>query len=762
MKKKIIVSSLIALFLLAGCTTNPGGNEPTPEPTPGPTPEPGPVEPIHIDTSFTFKILSSNDIHGQVDPENPTAYYGRSGIGKYLSYAKHIKDTEQNVLLVDQGDTFQGSIYSNENRGALITKAMAYAHYDARAIGNHDFDWGLEPLRNNKSLGYNGYVVPTLGANIYNYNFESKQFLSTHCDELCDSTTICEFSNGFKVGIIGTIGSITKDGKATNQITSICTPYVKDINFKPHVQIIKQEATKLRNQGCHFIISLHHGDVAELVGQGLSSYIDIGLAAHTHRLQSEVENGVHFYQMGEYTEYLGNFTFSFNASSQKTTLSNSNLISSADIEASGISVDPVLQDMIDDAKVEVRSRMNPDEIVAANVNGAFDDYGEGPNLMAKAMYDTAIAEGYDIDLAYCNQLRHDLGGTSWTFDNIYQAAPFDNIVYIYDATYEEIRDEVKKYNYIYKPSGEFEVSPGHTYKIAVLDYLLFHSSPSRHFDYFPSMENKFAQRDSFQKLNKTYRYVLKDWLASNGYSGSKTLSSSDYDSSITNFNRSEIVTNKVTVTLHWNDGRGDDDVIDTLTVAQGNPFWYSSCSADKTDEKIVGWYLDREMTSEKYFFDGQAVTSSIDLYACWASKSRDWWTNLDSYNTSAGQTNTNYPILNDYDESVSLNIKSTALEEPQYSSIRLPGDGYMLFTLPSGYKFSYFRVSQYAYRNLVFYSGSSAVEANKLTMNEYDYDTDKTYEFPGYDANVSQIYMKNTYSGTISILGINIGITTTS
>ena len=532
MKKLSIFTSLFALLMLVSCSSNPGGNEPSPSPTPTPTPTP--VGPSHIDQSFNFKILSSNDIHGQVEEENISSYSGRAGIGKFFTYAKHVKETNPYTLLFDQGDTFQGSIYSNENRGELITKAMAYAHYDARAIGNHDFDWGVEPLRNLKDAGYGDYTVPTLGANIYNYDFNNKSFLPTHRDDFCDKTTICSFSNGFKVGVIGTIGS--------NQIKDILTSNVMDLNFKNHINVIKQEAKDLKEQGCHFIVSLHHGNIAELMGNGLEKYIDLGLCGHSHTEESDSEGNTHYFQFACYTEIMGELNFSFNASTQKVSFSSSSSKRASDIESAGYGVDSVISGLINEAKEDIETRMNPDQVVASNVNGNFYSTSTAANLVAKAMYDTAISEGYNVDLAYCNQLRHTLYSPSWTFSDIYQAAPFDNRVYIVDVPYEEVSSEIKAWNNICKQNGRtINLSPGQTLKVACLDFLLFHASNYRYFDYFPSIGPYFNDRDNKPQLSKNYRDTLKDWLISKGYSTGKQLKANDYTSSVSDFNKDEIV-----------------------------------------------------------------------------------------------------------------------------------------------------------------------------------------------------------------------------
>ena len=489
-----------------------------------------------IDESFDFTIVSSNDIHGQIDPENQYVNgSGRAGVVKYFSYAKHIKDTEENVFLFDQGDTFQGNIYSNTTRGFLITDLMNYLKYDAKCLGNHDFDWGLEPIKDNKARDYEGYTTPTLCANVYDYNFKTKKAGTTHQDDLGDYSIIKTLSNGFKLGVIGSIGS--------NQITSITSNLVKDITFTDHIEAIKKEATKLKDAGCHFIVDLHHGTAEELLNHGLSEYINLALCGHTHRYEKYNEGSTRYYQFKAYTEALGKLVYHFDKNTQKISLKNDRYISSRDMWTGVVDDDPVIMGIVNDYKDQVESKVNPNQVVANNVNGVFESNHQVPNLMAKAMYDTALKEGYNVDFSYVNQLRHDLYNTTLTYKDIYEAAPFDNTVYIYDVTYEEVVNQIKSRYFICKEENKIiNLRPGETYKVAIIDYCLFHVNTNRYFDQFPSMNTNFYKDDlEIPSLSMKYREILKEWLIDNGYSNGKLLDSSDFRSSQSMFNKDELV-----------------------------------------------------------------------------------------------------------------------------------------------------------------------------------------------------------------------------
>ena len=130
----------------------------------------------------TITILHTNDIHGRhvpfnVAPGDATAQTGDPGrsraqfdraatVGGFQYLAGKVgeirrRDGAKNVLLVDAGDTFSDDLVGNETRGAAIIKLMNALGYQFMALGNHDFDYGLERTRELAKLAN----FPMRGAN---------------------------------------------------------------------------------------------------------------------------------------------------------------------------------------------------------------------------------------------------------------------------------------------------------------------------------------------------------------------------------------------------------------------------------------------------------------------------------------------------------------------------------------------------------------------------------------------------------------------
>ncbi len=543
----------------------------------------------------TVEIYASNDFHGAIeaDSENP-------GLEVWGTYYKKMGQQE-NTLLLDQGDTWQGSIYSNINHGNLINDVMCEARWDARTVGNHDFDWGVNPVKENAARSYGGYTVPALAANVYDYNFSTKQFGTTQQSDFGSEYVTYTLENGLKVGVIGVIGE--------DQITSINSLYTQEIGFKPHIPIIKSLATELRNeQHCDIVICSVHAGEEDVKGNNLKDYVDLVLCAHTHRAQISNEDNLYYAQFYKEGRQGGHITLTYDTANRRVADTTVQVIYKNDmvnyVNNNG-GVDSTIHDLVTTANASCDAQANV--TMASNVVGTFNSNENLPNLMAKAVFDQAAAEHYTVDLAYVNQGRANIEWTSWTYKDIYRSFPFDNTVYIMTATGREIENEVVRYNWAYiNPNFNREIDLNTTYTIACLDYLAFHTNASREYDYFPSIGNQNPT-----PLSKNYREILRDWLTSNGYNTGTELNSNDYLSSVTVFNKNFTITTEYTATFmyNYNDAPNSGvyatvDMVYKSVVADHLPIdptrdgytfggWYRDAECTKA---LGGWYLDRDMT----------------------------------------------------------------------------------------------------------------------------------------------------------------------
>ena len=115
-------------------------------------------------------ILGTTDLHGNI---NPIDYYTNKpdnrGLAKVATLIKRVRREHPNVLLVDSGDTIQGSplesFHSRKNNDPIdpMMLVMSSLNYDAMAVGNHEYNFGLKVLEKARSEA----KFPWLSANTY-------------------------------------------------------------------------------------------------------------------------------------------------------------------------------------------------------------------------------------------------------------------------------------------------------------------------------------------------------------------------------------------------------------------------------------------------------------------------------------------------------------------------------------------------------------------------------------------------------------------
>jgi 5'-nucleotidase len=93
-------------------------------------------------------IIHTNDTHSQIDPfpVEDRQYPGQGGVARRATLVKRVRDDNPNTLLIDAGDSFQGTPYFNFYKGEVEYRAMSGIGYDVGTLGNHEFDNGVAAL----------------------------------------------------------------------------------------------------------------------------------------------------------------------------------------------------------------------------------------------------------------------------------------------------------------------------------------------------------------------------------------------------------------------------------------------------------------------------------------------------------------------------------------------------------------------------------------------------------------------------------------
>ncbi|HFI0301122.1 TPA: cell surface ecto-5'-nucleotidase Nt5e [Streptococcus suis] len=108
--------------------------------------------------SIEAVIIHTNDVHGRILEEK-----GVIGDAKAAAVIEEERSKVENTIVVDAGDAFQGLPISNSTKGEDRANIMNQVGYDAMAVGNHEFDFGLDQaIKYKETLNF-----PLLSANTY-------------------------------------------------------------------------------------------------------------------------------------------------------------------------------------------------------------------------------------------------------------------------------------------------------------------------------------------------------------------------------------------------------------------------------------------------------------------------------------------------------------------------------------------------------------------------------------------------------------------
>lgn len=243
-------------------------------------------------SSTTVTIFHTNDMHGEL--EN-------------ISYVKALKDATENSILVDAGDSTQGTALTTFSDGAAAISLMNYAGYDGMVLGNHEFDYGIDTLMTNAEYA----KFPVVAANVYN---KEGALLLAGVNGNNGQKFIIEKA-GKKIGFFG--------------ITTQETAYKSDptgldgTTFLDVIATAQTQADLLKAEGCDLIVALAHIGVdessnptTEALAKAISG-IDIIIDGHSHTEYEEKVNGIIIAQTGTKLANIGRIDITFKSNGSK-------------------------------------------------------------------------------------------------------------------------------------------------------------------------------------------------------------------------------------------------------------------------------------------------------------------------------------------------------------------------------------------------------------------------------------------------------------
>lgn len=379
----------------------------------------------HYPVVTEVAILHMNDIHAEIE-----------NFAKLAAYADQLRGKYENLYLLSAGDMFSGNPIVDEYdpQGQPIIELMGAVGFNAMTLGNHDFDYGQDVLKDRMAEA----KFPMISANLE---------VTTGTLTQPEPYVILNTANDLKVALLG----LTTVSSSTG-IPATHPDNVQGIEFSDPLTVALNYKN-LADESNLFIALSHMGDYKDNQLAGEMGELDLIVGGHSHTLMSPAQevNGVTIVQAGSELNYIGQVV---------VTLVNGQ-------------VDTINSDMIDVTTLEAED---------ANIRQKIDAYKEGVNLseviataaspidgkveLGNMITDAMVAQ-HGLDLAFTNNggIRLSSLEGDITLMDVFEMLPFRNDIVKYEMTPDEIRSLI---TYPFNRWGgiDLEVS-GITYTINV-------------------------------------------------------------------------------------------------------------------------------------------------------------------------------------------------------------------------------------------------------------------------------------------------------
>ncbi|XP_044758873.1 protein 5NUC-like [Coccinella septempunctata] len=194
--------------------------------------------------NLNLLLLHTNDMHGKFEEVTPLATTcnelerNKTCVGGFARLAHEIRryrkwgeSNGRKVLFLNAGDIFVGSDWYSVHKWKICVEFLNILQPDVITLGNHEFDDGLDILRQfTKSI-----KCPIVSAN----------FNTSFVDPVKKSTVL--EINGRKIGVIGYLTPETAFLSDTEQL-----------NIVDELEAVKEESERLDKEGVKIIIGLGH------------------------------------------------------------------------------------------------------------------------------------------------------------------------------------------------------------------------------------------------------------------------------------------------------------------------------------------------------------------------------------------------------------------------------------------------------------------------------------------------------------------------
>lgn len=432
----------------------------------------GVCDQCHKSVFVYFDFYNINDLHGKIaDGEN------HPGVDELTTYLKNARANDENAIFLSSGDMWQGASESNLTGGKIITDWMNAMDFAAMSLGNHEFDWGTDAIRENHAIA----EFPILAINVYDRETNTRA-------EYCQASVVVE-GDGLEIGIIGAIGDC---------YSSIAVDKCQDVYFKTGsalTELVKEESQRLQDQGVDFIVYILHdgygstesGAVKPVTGNQIGSYYDTNLSngyvdlvfeGHTHqgyRLQDEY--GVyHLQNRGDNKGGISHVEIAINTVTGKSDVRVAELVNTQ--KYSSLADDPIVGELLNKYEEQISQATKVVGYNSARRNGNFMR-----QLVADMYYQAGLAEWgdrYDIVLGggfVSVRSPGYLPAGDVTYGDLQNIFPFDNQLILCSVKGRDLYNKfvnTSNDNYFICGEGYYDLDMNATYYIVTDSYSAYY------------------------------------------------------------------------------------------------------------------------------------------------------------------------------------------------------------------------------------------------------------------------------------------------
>ncbi|MGI1663807.1 bifunctional metallophosphatase/5'-nucleotidase [Palleronia sp. KMU-117] len=401
---------------------------------------------------YTLHVLHINDMHSRIEPINA---FGSTcsaddkaenkcfgGVARLYTKINELRDAltaaGENVIVLDAGDQFQGSLMYTTYKGAAEAEFMNAIGFDAMAVGNHEFDDGPEKLAE---------FVDVVEFPVISGNLDLSQ--SNLLNGKVDNHVVLEVG-GEKIGIISALATDTVE-------TSSPGP---NVIFQDEIDSLAADVATLQAEGVTKIIALTHvGLPKDIDIAGAVAGVDAVVGGHSHTYLSSsdparqgayptwVSQGdgtlVPVVQAGAYSKYLGHLELTFDDAGNLVYAAGDTIVLDASVEENP------------EIAARVAELGGPIEELKAQVVGTAAEMIEGDrtvcravecpmgNLVADAMLDRVRDQGVTIAIQNGGGLRASIDAGEITMGEVLTVLPFQNTLATFEATGQMIIDALE-------------------------------------------------------------------------------------------------------------------------------------------------------------------------------------------------------------------------------------------------------------------------------------------------------------------------------